>query len=413
MSDGIAAGAPGEAPLFSVDVKAYLADPYAVWARLRRDAPVVRVKRPFVGDTYYATRYEDVLAVLRDDERFAHEPRNAGRRASWLERRLNMSLADTMIMRDGADHRRLRGLVHKAFTPARVEALNARVAQLVGQLLDRMQASGGPVDLISGLALPLPITVICDLMGIPEEDRASFRRWAGGLVDAEGQGALGLLRIMSRVSSLFRYFRRLIARRRAQRGDDLLSAMIAAEEDGQRLSADELVASTFLLVFAGHETTVNLIGSGTLALLDHPEQLERLRRDPSLIDSALEELLRYTNPVQVPAPRYARQAVQLSGVTIPRGGPVVAALASANRDERQFPDPDRLDLERSPNKHLAFGFGAHYCVGAPLARLEARIAFLALLERFPDLRLAVPREKVRWRQSMSLRGLESLPLALR
>jgi len=401
-----------EAPVVPFSLEAYLTDPYALYTGLRRQSPVVRVKRPLTDDGYFVTRYDDVMAVLRDDDRFAHERRNAGGKQTRLQKWLNLGMNDTMIMRDGADHRRLRGLVHKVFTPARVEALAGRVAELVGRLLDGMQAQGR-ADLIAGLALPLPITVICDLMGVPEEDRLTFRRRVAGLIDIEGQGALGMARILVRVAWLFRYFRQLIARRRAQRGEDLLSAMIAAEEDGQRMSPEELVGSTFLLLFAGHETTVNLIGNGMLALLDHPDQRERLARDPSLIDQAIEELLRYTSPVHVPAPRYARQDLELSGVAIPRGSAVVAAIASANHDEAKFPDPERLDLTRSPNKHVAFGFGAHYCIGAPLARMEARAAFLALLERFPGARLAIPREKVVWRRSMSLRGLQALPLELR
>jgi cytochrome P450 PksS len=229
-------------------------------------------------------------------------------------------------------------------------------------------------------------------------------------VDIEGRGLLGLLSTVPRIARLFRYLRGLIRRRRGDAGEDLLSAMIAAEEGGERLSPDELVASTFLLLFAGHETTVNLIGNGMLALLEHPDQLERLRADPSLIDGAVEELLRYTNPVQVVAARYARMDLELSGFLVPKGAYMVPSLGSANRDERQFPDPERLDLGRTPNKHLAFGFGAHYCVGAPLARLEAKAAFLALVDRFPKARLAVPREELRWRDSFTLHGLQALPL---
>ena len=404
-----------EAPIATFNAKTYLADPYAELARLRRETPVVRVKRRPMPDSYFITRYDDVLAVLRDDDRFVHEPWNAGKPRTrfnqWFHKWTNLGLSDTMILRDAPDHRRLRGLVHQAFTPARVEALSARMTQLVERMLDAMQAEGR-ADLVKGLALPLPITVICDLMGMAEDERPIFYRQAGGAVEAESQ-AFGMVRIMFRVAWIARYFRGLVNRRRAVRGDDLLSAMIAAEENGQRLTTDELVGSTFLLLFAGYETTVNPISSGLLALLDHPEQMERLRRDPSLIDAAVEELLRYTSPVQIPPPRYAREDVELSGVRIPRGGLAVAAIASANHDETRFPDPEKLDLGRSPNKHLGFGFGSHYCLGAPLARLEARIAIPAFLQRFPNARLAIPRDQVRWRKSLSLRGLAELPLELR
>ncbi|HEY8207590.1 MAG TPA: cytochrome P450 [Myxococcaceae bacterium] len=397
------------APRFPVKYSEFLADPYPTYARLRRDYPVTFVPRPLLGDGYFITRYEDVMAVLRDDERFAHERRNAGTKDTWIQTKLMVGLRETMLVKDDPAHRRMRGLVHKAFTPARVEALRKRVEELVGRLLDGMQARGS-TDLIADLALPLPITVIGDLMGIPEPDRVTFRRMVDGLTDVEGKGPWGALFTVPRIFRLFRYLRGLIKRRRGDGGEDLLSALIAAEEGGEKLSPEELVASTFLLLFAGHETTVNLIGNGTLALLDHPEELERLRKDPSLIDTAIEELLRFSNPVHVPAQRYPKQDVELSGVAIPRGATLLLSLAAANRDERQFPDPDRLLLSRTPNKHVAFGFGSHYCVGAPLARMEARAAFLALLERFPRARLAVPREQVRWRNSITLRGLQALPL---
>jgi len=400
------------APAFPFPLEQYLRDPYPIYAELRREYPVVRVPRPFQSDAWLVARYDDVVAVLKDEGRFVHERARAGLKESWVMNTFSLGLRDTMILRDGEDHRRLRGLVHRAFTPARVEALKGRMEALVALLLDRMQANG-QAELLADLALPLPITVICDMMGVPDEDRARFRHLVDGLVDLEGRGVLGLASTVLRTRQLYRYLDELVERRRSVRGDDLLSAMLAAEEEGERLDHAELVASVFLLLFAGHETTVNLIGNGVLALLDHPEEAERLRKDPSLIDSAVEELLRFTNPVQVTAPRYAVEAVEIAGVAIPRGSPVVPSIGSASHDESHFPDPERLDLSRMPDKHGAFGFGAHYCLGAPLARMEARAAFLAFVQRFPDARLAVPREQLKWRRSTALRGLQALPLALR
>jgi cytochrome P450 PksS len=392
------------------DDPAFRADPYPLYAHLRRERPV-SLQRGLRGQAHLVARYDDVMTVLKD-QRFANDQRNAGRPLGWVETRLMLDLTSTMVMRDGADHRRLRSLAHQAFTPARVQALAGRIEQLVAELLDRAEPSGR-VDLIADLALPLPITVICELIGVRDRDRPAFRRWMCGLVDLDQASLRNLARVIPRMFALFRFVRGLIEACRREPGEDLVSALISAEESGQRLGPRELIATVFLLLLAGHETTVNLIGNGVLALLEHPEQLERLRAQPELIDSAVEELLRFTNPVQMPAPRYVTQDLELSGVALERGSAVMPILASANRDEAKFDRPDDLDLGRSPNRHVAFGFGLHYCVGAPLARMEAKAAILALVKRFPQASLAVPRDQLRWRRSRSLRGLVSLPLRLR
>jgi cytochrome P450 PksS len=249
------------------------------------------------------------------------------------------------------------------------------------------------------------------MLGVPPADRHRFQRWSKAIVATDPSG-LGMLLVIPHAWRFLRYIRRLIQAKRAAPGDDLLTALVLAEEGGDRLSEDELVAMTFLLLVAGHETTVNLIGNRTLALLERPDQADRLRRDPALIKPAVEELLRYGSPLGTATERFAREDVTVAGVTIPRGAMVFAALASANRDAGQFADPDRLDVGRDPNKHLSFGLGPHYCLGAPLARLEGQVAIATLLGRVPQLRPAVAPGALRWRRGLVLRGLESFPVSV-
>jgi cytochrome P450 PksS len=283
----------------------------------------------------------------------------------------------------------------------------------VDELLDAAEARGGDIDLIADLALPLPVTVISEMMGVDVADRRNFNRWMSGTLDLDGGGLLDLLGDVPNLIQLNRFLKRLIRDRRRDRRDDLLGALIAAEEAGDRLTFNELVSTTFILLLAGHETTVNLIGNGMLALMEHRDQYERLRAQPELMTPAIEELLRFGNPVQINAPRFARVDMELAGVDIPRGAQVAPILASANRDETHFEEPDRLDIGRQQNKHVAFGFGVHYCVGAPLARLEGKAAFAAIVKRYPDIHLAVPPSSLEWRRSQSVRGLTKLPLHLR
>jgi cytochrome P450 PksS len=314
-----------------------------------------------------------------------------------------------MLDADPPDHTRLRALVHQAFTPKLVEGMRGRIQGLTDGLLDAA-AGRGTMDLIRDFALPLPTTVISEILGVPAADRHKFRRWTNAVATASTSG-WAKLRAIPHAMAFVGYLRRLIAARRKAPRDDLVSALVKAEEAGDQLSGDELLSMLFLLLVAGHETTVNLIGNGTLALLTHADQWERLCAEPGLIKSAVEELLRYDSPVEAATERYAMEEVTIAGVAIPRGALTFAVIASANRDDRQFDRPDDLDLAREPNRHLSFGQGFHYCLGAPLARLEGQIALATLARRLPDLRLAVPRSSLRWRPGLVLRGMLSLPVA--
>jgi cytochrome P450 len=400
---------------------AFKADPWPVCAHLRAEEPVVHLVRPG-GRTpqarrgaYLVTRYEDAAGVLRD-ERFVKDIRTARgpseTRIPWLLRPLR-PLAHTMLDADGDEHRRLRSLVRDTFSPRYVAELEPRVQELADALLDRM-AAAGRADLVADYALRLPLTVIAEIMGVPERDRMRFRRWVSTLIvsrDARRNHVRQLLQL-PHVLALTGFLRRLVADRRARPRDDLVSRLAAAEESGDRLTDDELLSMVALLLIAGYETTVNLIATGTLLLLGQPDQVERLRADPGLVGPAIEELLRLATPVDVATQRYAREDVELGGVTIPRGAMVLVAIVSANTDQARFPEREHLDLGRAENRHLSFGLGAHYCLGAPLARLEGRIAIGSLIRRFPDLRLAVPARELRWRPANTLRGLVSLPVLL-
>ena len=325
---------------------------------------------------------------------------------------LNAAMNTHLLSTNPPDHTRLRRLVMAAFTARRVEALAPRVQEIADALLDDMAtagAGGQPVDLVDGFGFPLPITVITELLGIPPGDRADFRRWSSIAVN----GAVHPPDVyVDAARNMVDYVRELLAAKRAAPADDLLSALIAVHEDGDRLSQDELTSMVFLLLVAGHETTVNLIVSGTYALLRHPDQLALLRAEPERLPAAVEELLRYDGPLQVTIPAVAAAPIEVGGVTIPAGDVVLPALLAANRDPARFHAPDRLDVTRTSNSHLAFGHGLHHCVGAPLARLEGRIALGSLLARFPGLRLADPAAEPARNPGLLVNGLIALPVVL-
>jgi cytochrome P450 PksS len=374
---------------------------------MRAESPVFAASVPFVGRGWIVTRYEDVVTVAKDD-RFSRDVLPMVR---WLPGFALVPLTRQMLSQDPPDHTRLRKLVSQAFTLRRIELLRDRIQAVCDELLSAGPRTGS-FDLVRGYALPIPLTVIAELLGIPKQDRQRFHVLAQGSIPISvASGILDIPIALPYVWLIMRYFRRLFAERRARPGDDLLSALVQAEEAGDRLDEDELLGMAILLLLAGYETTVHLIGSAALALLQHPDQRARFVSEPGLTNSAIEELLRYTSPVEMTTPRIAREDVTLSSVTIPRGAWVVAVLGSANRDESVFRDPETLDLARDPNPHVAFGQGRHFCLGASLARMEAQIALTTLFARFPGLRLSQPAESLRWRKLLPLRGLAELPVA--
>jgi cytochrome P450 len=382
-------------------------DPYPWYALLREAEPVQET--PF--GVWLLTRHADVTAVVRDP-RLSNDPARSPLAENPARSGRGELDEGVMLFLDPPDHTRLRGLVSKAFTPRTVERLRARVQQLVDALLDRA-ADRGRMDVVDDLAYPLPIAVICELLGVPPGDHVTFQGWSRQLAASLDPAPLKTPERAAEVGAAARefdaYFSDLIAHRRRSPGDDLLSRLIAAEQDGDRLSERELLNTGMFLLVAGHETTVNLVGNGTLALLRHPDQLARLRADPSLDRRAVDELLRYDSPVQI-TQRFTVDDYEIGGSTVPPGQGLVPLLGAANRDPAVFPEPDRLDLAREgANRHVAFGGGHHFCLGAALARLEGEIAIGTLVRRFPGLDLAGPPTR---RPAFTLRGLEHLPVAL-
>jgi cytochrome P450 len=392
----------------------FIIDPYTQYRALRERDPVHET----AFGPWVLSRYEDVLRFLRDPqlsveaERQAASPITALQAAAYGD--ADRRARQTMLDRDPPDHTRLRKLVSKAFTPRRIEELRDRVQAWVDGVLDAA-AGRGSMDLISDLAFPLPFSVICDMLGMPDHlgDPLELREWSGTMVRSlEPPTDFDLLRRIAEASELMEnYLAEVIAWKRGNMGDDLLSALIAAEEAGDRLTDEELLAQVALLFIAGHETTVNLIGNGTLALLRSPAEIERVRDgDAAAVANAVEELLRFDPPVQMTR-RITLTDVDIAGKTIPQGAFVMCSLASANRDGAHFgPTAESLDVGRADaREHLAFGGGAHYCLGAALARLEGAVAVGSLVKRFPDLAMAG--EPV-YNGRLNLRGLDSLPISL-
>jgi cytochrome P450 len=384
---------------------AVLADPHPVLAELRESGPVHRLEGATGLPIWMVTRYDDVLAAL-SDPRLSNDPHHASALTEVLR---GDFLSRSMIGADPPEHTRLRRLVSKAFTARRVEGLRPRVQEITDALLDRITPRGS-ADLVADFGLPLPITVIGELLGVPETDRDRFREWTDEMLDRPFDPGSDLALVTAARERMHGYLADLVAAKRARPADDLLTDLVEATDEGERLDTQELLAMTFLLLIAGYVTTVSLIGNGTLALLRHPEQLDRLRADLSLVPQAVEELLRFDGPVNPGLTRFALEDLEIGGVRIPRGEMVLLAIAAADRDPRRYPDPDRLDVGAVDPGHLAFGHGMHYCLGAPLARLEGQIAFTAMLTRLPGLALAAREDELRWTGGGVLRSLRELPV---
>ncbi|MGH0030636.1 MAG: cytochrome P450 [Myxococcota bacterium] len=392
---------------------ALLADPYPVYAMLRSGSPVFRPPIPVEGPgATILLRFADVEHMLRHPK--ASVDRLKADLAQRFKDRIPSQLLGeggglrSMLMLDGADHTRVRGLVNKAFTPRRVAKLGPRIQQIVDTLLDDALA-GGAMDLIDDFAAPLPAIVIAELLGVPAEDHRQFKEWAATLVNSLGEGG-PLVRgpeFDRALEALLDYLRGVIAKRRSDPQQDLISGMIAAQEERDALTDQELLSNSLLLLLAGHETTTNLIGNGTLALLRNRDQWEKWVADRDLVEPGIEELLRYDSPVQATV-RVPTEDIEIAGQTIPEASVVVCLIGSANRDPEAFDRPDTLDVTRRNVRHLSFGFGEHFCLGAGLARLEAKLAFTSLLDRAPKLELAS--EQVEHRPNLLLRGLKALPV---
>jgi cytochrome P450 len=383
-------------------------DPYPLYRRMREGDPV---HRSYAVRGWILFRHADCMALLRDN-RFSADDRNY---VAWEQERAAAvadGLADpnrqpepAMLRRDPPDHTRLRSLVNKAFTPRSIERLRPRIEQITDELLTGL-AKQGQFDLIEDFAVPLPVTIIAEMLGVPVQDQDMFKRWSDHLVGfLDPQASPGPKILRRTADEFFAYMDRIADERRLHPADDLITALVQAEERGDRLSEQELHGTLALLLAAGNETTTNLIGNGMLALLRCPDQFTRLRDQPELVDSAVEELLRWDSPVQFTM-RIPTEDVDFDGHRFSKGQAVIAVLGAANRDPEVFDNPESLDIGRPDNKHVSFGYGVHFCLGAQLARLEARIAFRELLRRFPDLQLADPNP--RWRRLTFLRGVEAL-----
>ncbi|MCB9007775.1 MAG: cytochrome P450 [Ardenticatenaceae bacterium] len=386
------------------------ANAYELFAKMRQENPV-HCQPGIDGQTmiWFVTSYDEVEQVLRDDKHFVREARNAlPPEQVFQQDPLQAMMSNHMLNKDWDDHRRLRTLVSQAFTPRRIQTLRPRIQTIAHELLDGV-ASQGKMDLIADYSFHLPTIVIAEMLGIPVEDREKFKVWSNAALTPtlDDESVAEFIKLMQEFMA---YLTNLFAERRKTPGDDLLSALLEAEADGDSLNESELFAMLFLLIIAGHETTVSLIANAMVALWQHPDQLALLKKEPERMKTAVEEFLRYDNSVERAFNRWVAEDVTLGDQFLPKGSLIIPILAAANHDPEKFAQPERLDINRESNNHLSFGKGAHYCLGAPLARLETEIALNTLLERLPNIQMSIPFSELRWRLSPGFRTLEALPV---
>lgn len=385
-------------------------DAYEIYKESRKKQPILFVNQVEIGKEWLITRYEDALPLLKDNRLkkdwtnvFSQDTKNM-----YLSVDNSDHLTTHMLNSDPPNHSRLRSLVQKAFTPKMIAQLDGRIQRIADDLISDIERKG-TLNLVDDYSFPLPIIVISEMLGIPKEDQAKFRIWSHAVI-ASPETPEEIKETEKQLSEFITYLQYLVDVKRKEPKEDLVSALILAESEGHKLSARELYSMIMLLIVAGHETTVNLITNTVLALLENPNQLQLLKDNPKLIDSAIEEGLRYYSPVEVTTARWAAEPFQIHHQTIQKGDMVIIALASANRDETVFENPEIFDITRENNRHIAFGHGSHFCLGAPLARLEAKIAITTLFNRMPKLQIKGNREDIKWQGNYLMRSLEELPL---
>lgn len=385
-------------------------DAYEIYKESRKKQPILFVNQVEIGKEWLITRYEDALPLLKDNRLkkdwtnvFSQDIKNM-----YLSVDNSDHLTTHMLNSDPPNHSRLRSLVQKAFTPKMIAQLDGRIERIADDLISDIERKG-TLNLVDDYSFPLPIIVISEMLGIPKEDQAKFRIWSHAVI-ASPETPEEIKETEKQLSEFITYLQYLVDIKRKEPKEDLVSALILAESEGHKLSARELYSMIMLLIVAGHETTVNLITNTVLALLENPNQLQLLKDNPKLIDSTIEEGLRYYSPVEVTTARWAAEPFQIHHQTIQKGDMVIIALASANRDETVFENPEIFDITRENNRHIAFGHGSHFCLGAPLARLEAKIAITTLFNRMPELKIKGNREEIKWQGNYLMRSLEELPL---